>query len=551
MFALRHLFFGFLVYLFVYFQARADVFEGRRFAISAASAEATQAAKKIYARGGNIIDAAVAASLSMSVTNPYFAALGGGGFALVKWQNKIEALDFRESSPRKISSEDFANNKEQSSVTGGLAVAVPGLPAGLWELHQKYGKLAWSQLFDDAIHHADKGFQLHGDFVERLQRNWSRLNPKAQNLFGGAMDKVQPGQIHRQKELGKALRFLRQQGAKDFYEGRIAKDLVDSVQKAGGVIDLQDLKNYQVRWRQPAHTNYQGFKIHMMPLPSSGSVVMTTALHLMEKWKLQDYEAFSTAEIHLLAEIFSRSYRARLLLADPDFSRDPSAKLLDKDNLDKLATTISPYKSLELKPIDESSLFPESTETTHLSLIDAEGNAVAMTLTLNASFGSGIYSETYGINLNNEMDDFTTRPGVANQFGLIQSSSNQPEPGKRPLSSMTPTIVESSTGETRLVLGSPGGPRIISSILQVLHRHLVQGFPIDAAVAAPRFHHQFLPHKLYYEKYKVFPQLLTELQKKGHSLEESWAGKVYAVSKETEALKAAYDPRLPGAADGF
>ncbi|MEE6251628.1 MAG: gamma-glutamyltransferase [Bdellovibrionota bacterium] len=547
-----HISFGIIIFLFVHFTVKAAPFEGRDIVISGASPEAVQTAKKIYAKGGNVVDAAVAMTLSMGVTNPYFSALGGGGFALVKMDGKIKALDFREVGPKAINENSFKEAGEKSSITGGLAVGVPGIPKGLWELHKTYGKLSWQELFDDAIDLSKNGFQLSGNYVERLNRNWDRFNKAGKSLFGDDLKKIKPGQNFKQLKLAKALSFLRHKGVKEFYEGRIAKDLIASVKKAGGKITAEDLKNYEVKWREPLEAEYKGFKIHMMPPPSSGGVIIKTALYLMEKWELDNYQAYSTQEIHLLGEILSRSYRSRALLADPEYFENPLGKILDQKYLDRLVSSISSYKTLKLDPLDEKDYIPqESTETTHLSILDKNGNAVSMTVTLNGSFGSGIFTEKYGINLNNEMDDFTTRPGEPNMFGLVQGSMNQAEAGKRPLSSMTPTIVENKDKSTRLVLGSPGGPRIISSILQVMYRNLVSGYDIDEAIQAPRFHHQFLPHKLYYEKNKVFPELIKDLKKKGHDLEESWAGRVYGATKEGEVLKAAFDSRLPGAANGY
>lgn len=539
-------------FLFLFcLKAYSAPFEGREVGISGASPEAIATAKKIYKKGGNVVDAAVALSLSMGVTNPYFAALGGGGFALVKMNGKVKALDFREVAPAAMNKDSFSELDKTSSLTGGLAVAVPGTPAGLYELHKTYGKLKWSDLFEDAIKLAEEGFQIHGDFYKRLKKNQDRLNQTGKALLLRKGKAIEPGRILKQPQLAKALKFIRHKGIKEFYQGRIARDLVSSVEKAGGKMSLDDLKSYKVKWREPITAKYESHDIHMMPLPSSGGVVIKTALHLMDQWKIKNYESFGVQELHLFGEIMARSYRSRALLADPDYFENPTEKLLGPKYLGRLTRSISAFNHKKLDPLKEENYLPkESTETTHLSLLDKDGNSVALTITLNGTFGSGIFTDTYGINLNNEMDDFTTKLNRPNQGGLVQGSMNQVEAGKRPLSSMTPTIVEKD-GKTRMVLGSPGGPRIISSVLQVIYRHIVSGFNIDEAIQAPRFHHQFIPNKYYYEKNKTFPKTIRELKKKGHNMTASWAGRVYGVTLNEGVIEAAFDSRLPGAADGY
>lgn len=532
----------------------AAPFEGRNIVFSAASMEAVDVAKDIAQKGGNVVDTAVALSLAMGVTSPYFAALGGGGFAMVKMQGNVEVLDFREQAPQQLNETSYVNLDKTSSITGGLAVGVPGMPAGLFELHKKYGKLPWRKLFKGAIQLAENGFQVSGDWHQRTENNKDRFNDFGKKIN---LDKkgnaIAPGKILKQARLAMALKRLKNKGIEDFYKGDIAKDIVESVNKAGGKLSLKDLEQYTVKWRKPITTNYQGFKMYLMPPPSSGGIVLKTAFDLMEKQEIHKLEAYSDRELHYFAEILARAYRGRTLLGDPDFHENPLDKLLSKDYLTRLNKSIYNGISIKLKPLNEEEYFPkkESTETTHLSVMDKDGNAVSMTITLNGNFGSGVYSNKYGINLNNEMDDFTTKPGEANMFGLIQGSGNKVQAGKRPLSSMSPTIVEKD-GETVLAIGSPGGPRIISSVLQVTYRHLINNYDIDEAIQAPRLHHQFLPHILYYEKNKFTPGSLSALKKRKHEIEESWAGRVYAVSRTKDGkLFGAYDQRMPGASNGF
>lgn len=526
-------------------------FVANEIAISAASEEAVEAGKSIYQKGGNVVDVAVAINLAMAVTNPYFAALGGGGFSLIKMNQKIEALDFREVAPKALNEKTFIEQDRTSSITGGLAVGVPGIPAGLWAMHKKYGNLPWEKLFEPAIHLAQEGFRIHHDYQSRIIRNSKRFNSTGSSLLTPNKKALKIGTSLKQPRLAKLLKLLRKKGAPAFYEGPVAEDIVKAVKEAKGKMELKDLSDYQVRWREVESVNYKDYKISMMPLPSSGSLVIKTALHLMEQWKIDNYEAFGVQELHLFGEIMARAFRSRMLLADPDYFENPTDKLLGEKYLTRLTRSISAFKHIALEPLDEKDyMAKEPTETTHISIADKDGNAVSMTITLNGSFGSGIFTPMYGINLNNEMDDFTTRPGQPNMFGITQGSMNKVEGGKRPLSSMTPSIVEKD-GKTRLVLGSPGGPRIISSVLQVLYRVLVTEMDIDAAIQAPRFHHQFVPDKYFYEEHKAFPQSIRELKKKGHNMTAGWAGRVYGVELVNNQLKAAFDQRLPGKASGY
>lgn len=531
--------------------ARAIPTEGHQIMVSGPSPWAIEAARRVSAKGGNVVDAAVAVALTLSVTSPYYAALGGGGFALVKMKDSVEAIDFRETAPAVTGKDYFKDLPQYSSITGGHAVAVPGIPAGLWALHQKYGKLKWTALFDQALELAVKGFPVSGEWVSRTDDEKGRFNDVGRAaLFHKNVVSYRPGEILKQPELAKALREFKDKNIKGFYAGPVAADIVKTVAAADGRMTLDDLKNYKVRWLAPLTVDFEGYKVYLMPPPSSGGVVIATALALMEKLKLKDKALLSVDELHLLAEIEARAFRGRSLLGDPDFHKNPVLSLTSSSYVDELAKSVNAKKSVALAPLEEKSVH-EKTETTHFSIMDSEGHAIAMTITLNGAYGSGLLTERYHIALNDEMDDFTTQPGTANMYGLVQGDANSVQAGKRPLSSMSPTLVEQN-GKIVMSLGSPGGPRIISGVLQVLYRTLAQKMDVDKAVQAPRIHHQFLPNKLYMEPQRFSPEVISALRERKHVVEETGGGKVYVVRLRADGiLEGAFDSRGEGAAGGI
>lgn len=529
--------------------ASAVPFESQKFAISAPSPWAVKAAETTYKKGGNVVDMAVASALTLAVTSPYYAALGGGGFALVKIKNNVEALDFREMAPSASNPDYFLEKEKGATETGGAAVATPGVPAGLVALHKKYGKLKWNQLFETALFLAQKGFPVSGEWSSVTRKTENRFSASGKKYFMNKEKHFAPGDTFKQPALAKAITLLRDKGAAGFYEGPIAQDLVASVKKAKGEMTLADLKKYKVRWLKPLQMSYAGYTIHMMPPPSSGGVITMSALKLFDYGKLQEVTPQSSDEYHFIAEILKRSFRGRSLLGDPDFSKNPIELLTSETYLRQQLKEISASKAIDVEPVDLNSF--ESGETTHFSIMAENGDAVSFTVTLNGYYGSAVVSDKYGIALNNEMDDFNTRPGEANQFGLIQGDANKVEPGKRPLSSMSPTIVELD-GKTELVIGAPGGPRIISAVIQVLYRFLITKMDIDSAIQAPRVHHQTQPNKLYVDPQRLQSDTRNALTAKGHVLEESPIAKVYGVARHPSGwLQASFDSRGEGAAGGL
>ncbi len=526
--------------------------EGSKMMIAAPSPYAVDVGKKIIEDGGNVIDVAVAVGLTLAVTSPYYAAFGGGGFALIKMKDSVEVLDFREMAPAATGPQFYMDKAKDASRNGGAAVGVPGFPAGLYEMHKKYGKLKWQKLFYHPMRLASKGFAVSGEWAKNTENASKRFSKGGQKHFMKSNGKLyRPGETLQQHGLTKAMKEFKRKKTKGFYEGFVAKDIVESVKATGGVMELTDLKNYKVRWLKPLTTSYLGHKVHLMPPPSSGGVVIKSALNMMERLKLHEKEALSVEELHLMGEILARSFRGRATLGDPDYHNNPLDLLLSDNYLKKMAHSINQHKSKKLQPLSIEAKAQESTETTHYSVMDAKGNAISLTVTLNGNYGSAVVSNRFGIALNNEMDDFTTRPGEPNMFGLIQGKGNSVQPGKRPLSSMSPSLVEKD-GKVVMTVGAPGGPRIISGTLQVIYRVLANGWDMDKAIQAPRVHHQFLPHVLYVDKDRLSPDVLKMLKKKGHTIKESWIARVVGVRlNEKGNLEAAYDSRGEGAAGGY
>lgn len=532
---------------------QAIPFKGSEILISAPSPYAVEVGQQVARAGGNVVDVAVAVGLTLAVTSPYFASLGGGGFALIKFNKKVEALDFREMAPKATNKEFFVQRGKEASITGGAAVGVPGIPAGLWELHKKYGKLNWRALFPEPLKYSKEGFRVSGEWVEYTEETRDRFDVGGKKHFLKADKTVaRPGDVLKQWYLSRALLAFRDKNVQGFYSGPVAKDIVDSVAKTGGVMTLEDLANYKVRWLDPMVTQFRDHKVYLMPPPSSGGVVIQTALELAKRVGVDKQAMFSVEEFHLLGEILSRAFKGRVQLGDPDFHKNPIERLLGAEQLDQLAKTISLSRSKQLEIDEGKTKERESTETTHFNVMDKNGNTVSLTITLNGTYGSGVVSNDYGIALNNEMDDFTTRPNEPNQFGLIQGQGNLVEAGKRPLSSMSPTIVEKD-GHTVLALGAPGGPRIISGVFQALYRVLVSDLDMDEAIQAPRVHHQFRPHRLLLDRHRFTPETIKALKEKGHQVDFlRGIAKVYGIKRHTNgSLEAAFDSRGEGAVGGF
>lgn len=526
--------------------------QAHKIMITAPSPYGVEVGRKIYQKGGNVIDVAVAVQLALAVTSPYYASIGGGGFAMIRWgQTPPQALDFRESAPIMTHAQFYKDKNDSASIIGPLAIGVPGILAGLEELHKKHGKLKWVTLFDEAIRLAREGFPVSGDWVKITNEAKKDFNPAGiKYFFKTNGDSYKPGEILKQPQLAQALQLLKEKGASFFYNGEMAKDIVQTV-KPNGVLALTDFKNYKVRWLHPIQKDYKGFSFYMMPPPSSSGVVTSSLLSFVEQLNLPQMPTLSTEEYHAIAESFKMSFRSRTLLGDPEFVQNPISWLTSDDYLKPLGKMFKSHKVLTLEPLKDSPTLKESTETTNFTVMDADGNTVVLTSTLNGNYGSHVVSNKYGIALNNEMDDFTTQIDKPNMFGLIQGKANFVQAGKRPLSSMSPTIVVKDQ-KTVLALGASGGPTIITSVFQTWYRVLFHGFDIDKAIQTPRVHQQFAPNTLFVDN-NLFPlDTKRGLEKLGHKIETSTTGKVNGIVLNPQGiLEGAYDSRGEGGAGGI
>lgn len=518
---------------------------------------ATEAGLAVLRAGGNAVDAAVAVGFALAVTHPAAGNLGGGGFMLIRFADgRATFIDFRERAPAGASRDMYlgADGKPtRDSVEGWRAVAVPGTVRGLEYAARKYGTRPWGELIGPAIRLARDGFPVSWGLAESLRRSQLLARfTESRRIFQRDGRYFEPGELLVQPELAATLERIARKGADEFYEGETARRLAAAMRENGGLITLEDLKAYRVIERAPLRGRYRGFQILTAPPPSSGGVGILQMLGILEGTGFEKYGAGSAASIHWMAEAMRRYFADRSeYLGDPDFVRIPLRGLLDPRYLADRRASIDPERatpSERLRPGRPQGY--ESAETTHYSIVDPQGNAVAVTYTLNGGYGSGVTAPGLGFLLNNEMDDFAARPGYPNYYGLVQGEANAIAPGKRPLSSMTPTILERD-GRLYMVLGSPGGPRIITTVLQVIINVLDFRMDIQEAVDWPRFHHQWLPDKLYMEP-GFSPDTRALLAARGFAIEPVRSiGEVAAVLVEGGWLQGAADSRVEGKAAGF
>lgn len=513
--------------------------------VTSAHIDATNAGVEILKMGGNAIDAAVATALAISVVEPFSAGLGGGGFLLVHLakDKKILALDFREVAPMLATETMYSEgNSKKSSVDGHFAVAVPGTVAGLYEVHSKYGKLPWRKLFEPAIELAKHGFSIDSKFTDLFEMAAKRLesNRTAWGIFTREGKPFMVGDTLKQLQLGKTLEIL-SRNPRSFYEGEIAQAIVGEMKSNDGLISLDDLRSYRPRWRDPVCGQFKGSEICSMPPPSSGGILLIQMLNAVTEIGTEKLPWHEPATLNMLSQIMKASFKDRAdLLGDPDFVKIPVDKLISRDYAKKQIREISP------------AIFKESPETTHLNVVDSERNAVSMTFTVNLAFGSGVAAGNTGILLNNEMDDFSSAPGVPNAFGLVGGSANAIAPKKIPLSSMTPVIARKNQ-EFQFAVGSPGGSRIISTVFHSILNYMVYEMNPEEAISAGRFHHQWLPNEISFEKHALEPATVRELTKMGNkmTLLEPWSNANMIVAAPSGGLEGACDPRGHGTADGY
>lgn len=505
---------------------------------------------KILKQGGNAVDAAVAVQWAMAVVYPRAGNIGGGGFMLIRRANgEAASLDYREKAPALASRDMYldaqGNAVEGLSINGHLASGVPGAVAGLFEAHARHGKLPMAKLMNPAIELAQKGFAISHGEAERLnayQADFRKYNEAPNPFF---KDKWQAGDLLVQSELARTLQLIRDNGPEGFYKGETAREIVAEMKSANGIISLDDLAAYQAKWRKPIIGQYKQYRILSMPPPSSGGVALVQMLDMLEPYPIAQWGFHSPKTVHTMAEAMRRAYADRAKhLGDSDFYTVPVDSLLAASYLQQRMAGFSPDSATLSQSIlaGQFKLTLESFETEHTSIVDQEGNAVSVTTTLNSNYGSKVWVSGAGFFLNNEMDDFSVKPGVPNQFGLVGAEANAVAPGKRMLSSMTPTIVEKD-GKLFMVLGAPGGSTIITGVLQVFLNVVEFGLPLDQAVSAGRFHHQWLPDQILMENNALSESTTAALTAKGHRFQTA---KAIAVVKAIVRLP---DGRLHGAAD--
>ena len=520
----------------------------------------TQAALTTFSNGGNIIDAFVAASFAISVERPHSTGIGGGGFLLYfsKADKKVYAFDFREMAPLLASEKMYlskdGNTQPLMSQEGALAVANPGLVKGLYEIHRRFGKLPWSQTMAPAIELARGGFPLYGQLHDALEnrKGLLTLDPEARKTFYTIEGNTPPlGTMIYQENLARTLEIISEKGADGFYRGKVADAIVKTIQKKRGLLSHRDLKTYRMIERTPVTSSYKGLKIYSMPPPSSGGIHVIQILKMLEPHDLKGKGPQSVESVHLTANAMQRAFVDRAsYLGDPDFHPVPSKGLIDDAYLQELSQSINSPKAMEADRIKKIDLPYESSDTTHFTIADEEGNLVSSTQTINGWFGSGVMAAGTGIVLNNEMDDFAQKLGAQNLFGAVGGRFNLVSPRKRPLSSMSPTII---TKDDRpfMALGSPSGTRIITCVVQTILNAVEFEMPLYEAVAATRIHQQWQPDELKIEAPFLDSKVEKKLGERGHKIVHGKLGcSIQAIKKGEEGWHGVSDPRGEGLALG-
>lgn len=533
-------------------------------AVVTAEKRASEIGRQILEEGGNAVDAAVAVQFALAVSMPRAGNIGGGGFMVLHLADGTNrALDFREEAPARATNDMYIRNGEYQpdlSRRSILASGVPGVVDGMIKATERYGRLPLEILIAPAIRLAREGYPLSWIQANELNNHVATLKKyKGSRKYftkqSGAP--YEEGDLFVQKDLASTLERIARFGREGFYSGRTAEMIVREMKRQGGIITYHDLQNYDSKWREPVKAEYKGFELNIMPPPSSGSIAISQILNMIEGYDLADMGFNSPDYIHLLTEAMRRAFADRAyFLGDPDFVDIPMTRLLSSSYNEERMQSFDPSHASDSDDIDHGSIpsfqVRESSETTHFSIVDKDGNAVAVTTTLNGSFGNKISVSGAGFLLNNEMDDFTAEPGEPNMFGLIQGKANAIEPGKRMLSSMSPTIA-TKDGKIRMVLGAAGGPRIITATLQNFLNIAAFGMNAQQAVSAPRFHHQWLPDQLFFEPLGITRDTRQDLVKKGHRLTtHDTIGRSHIIYVDEQGKRhGAADPRGNGYASGY
>jgi gamma-glutamyltranspeptidase/glutathione hydrolase len=521
---------------------------------------ASEIGVQILKKGGNAIDATVAVQFALAVVYPGAGNIGGGGFMVYRSAGgEINTLDFREVAPFAATTDMYLDMHGQPiddlSLQGQLASGVPGSVDGMAKAHEKYGNLDWKELLQPAINLANDGFPITSSQASELNSKASSFleyNPEGVSFINKSSWKA--GDVLIQHDLAKTLELIRDNGRAGFYEGEVAAKIVAEMKRGNGIISLEDLKSYEAKWRAPVIGSYRGYRVISMPPPSSGGIALMQLLQSVEEFPLRDWGFQRDSTVQVMIEAERRVYADRSThLGDPDFYQVPQNELINpKYNAIRMSdmnfVRATPSTSIKAGAAGNK----ESEETTHFSIVDKEGNAVSLTTTLNGSYGSMVVVKGAGFLLNNEMDDFSVKAGAPNMYGLIGGIANRIEPGKRMLSSMTPTILEKE-GNLFMVLGSPGGSTIITSVFQTILNVIDWDMNMQEAVNSPRFHHQWLPDEVAAEKGSFTPELRRELKDKGYFIiDRNSIGRVDAILVSPDGeLTAGADPRGDDSASGY
>ena len=533
--------------------------------VASAHHEASKAGVEIMKAGGNAIDAAIATHFALAVVHPFAGNIGGGGFAVIRDKNgKHYSLDFREKAPAAAHRDmylDSAGNVVQSlSTLGHLASGVPGSVDGMVELHKKLGTLPWKKLFEAAIRLAADGVVLterEALGLNNSRKIFQQINGENTTYFmhptGGTW---KAGDVLKQPDLAKTLQLIQEQGRAGFYSGKVAQQLANEMKKGKGIITEKDLENYNSVWRKPLVEGYKkNYTVISMPPPSSGGVALVQLLRFIEPFPLKKWGWNTDSTVQVMIEAERRVYADRAKwLGDPDFVKVPMNELMDRNYLKKRWENFNFQKATESKNLDGGSFSSnESSETTHYSVVDKEGNAVSITTTLNGGYGSKVVVEGAGFLMNNEMDDFSVKAGVPNMFGLVGSEANEIQPHKRMLSSMTPTIIEKD-GNFLMAVGTPGGSTIITSVFQTILNVLEHQMTMQQSVNALKFHHQWLPDKTFHEQNAFTPKTIELLRARGYVIEaqKGTLGRMDCILRRLDGtLEGASDPRADNTSIGY
>lgn len=561
---LRHLSTLLIAFLLLTSSVAGQVFESKNYnngLVVSAEKHASEIGNEILQQGGNAVDAAVAVQFALAVTLPRAGNIGGGGFMVVHLANgETAALDFREKAPEKATRDMYVRNgefKSDLSWEGILAVGVPGTVDGMIKALERYGKMPLDMVLQPAIKLAREGYPLSFSQAESLNNRrdtFKKYQASAKYFTTGDTTLFKEGDLFIQEDLANTLERVARFGREGFYAGPVADAIVNEMERYRGLITYSDLYNYASKWRDPIEIEFRDYKLHIMPPPSSGSIAIAQILEMIDDYPLEEMGHNSAEYVHLLSEAMRRAFADRsYYLGDPDFVDIPMQELMSEDYNTQRMSGFSPDTVTSSSTLTHGQIagYSEPDETTHFSVIDSEGNAVAVTTTLNGSFGSHVSVSGAGFLLNNEMDDFSAQPGEPNAYGLIGAEANAIEPGKRMLSSMSPAII-SKDGNVDMVIGAAGGPRIITATLQSFLNRALFGMRSQQATTFPRFHHQWLPDMLFIDDFGLSPDTQNLLKEKGHAIfPMPGIGRAHNIFVESNgSYSSGVDPRGDGYASG-